>query len=96
MTDWNVLYDKLLVRRHPAPVEIAGIEVPEAAREDQTSGTVVMVGAGRPTPGGDLVPLIVQPGMDVRFSRFAGVPLEGEDKDLLILREDEILAYRTP
>lgn len=94
-----MLYDKVLVRRHAAAVEIAGLAVPEAAQKDQNSGTVVQVGAGRPTPGGDLAPLTVQPGMEVLFSQFAGTQLEGvgvEDDDLLILREDEILAYRRP
>lgn len=93
MAGWTTLYDKIIVRRNPAPVEIAGIEVPEAHREKQNVGTVESVGRGRPGPSG-IVPLTLIPGDEVLFSKFAGVPLEGADPDLLILREDEILAYR--
>lgn len=89
---WTTLYDKIIVRRRPAPVAIAGIEVPEAHREKQNVGTVVTVGRGRPGPNG-LQGLIVRPGDEVIFSKFAGTPLEGDDPDLLILREDEVLAY---
>lgn len=91
--NWLTLYDKIIVRRRPAPVQIAGFEVPEAHREKQNVGTVESIGRGRPGPSG-IQPLTVQTGDEVLFSKFAGVPLEGEDPDLLILREDEVLAYR--
>jgi chaperonin GroES len=94
VTTWKTLYDKIIVRRAPAATHLAGFEVPEAHREKQNIGTVVTVGAGRFTSSGELVPLVVAAGDEVLFNKFAGVPLEGEDPDLLVLREDEILAYR--
>ena len=97
-TNWNALYDKLIVRRAPAVTHIAGMEVPEAAREKQNVGTVVKTGAGRIVSGsfGSLQKLTVKEGDEVLFNKYAGHPLEGDDPDLVVLREDEILAYRRP
>lgn len=96
MADWNCLYDKLIVRRRPAPEQVGSLAVPEAHRKAQNVGTVVVAGDGRLVAGNaSLVPLTIKPGMEVLFSAFAGVPLEGEDRDLLILREDEVLAFRS-
>ena len=93
--DWMCLYDKLIVRRRPADEVVGSVVVPEAHRKAQNIGTVVATGTGR-LVAGNLVPvgLTIQPGMTVLFSAFAGVPLEGDDPDLLILREDEILAFK--
>lgn len=91
--DWSPLYDKLIVRRAPAPTHLAGFEVPEAHREKQNVGTVTKIGSGRISATG-LAPLLIAAGDEVLFNKFAGLPLEGDDPDLLVLREDEILAYR--
>lgn len=94
--EWNCLYDKLIVRRRPAPEQVGSLAVPEAHRKAQNVGTVVATGSGRLVAGSaSLVPLTIKAGMEVLFSTFAGVPLEGEDPDLLILREDEILAFKS-
>lgn len=94
--EWSCLYDKLIVRRRPANEVVGSVVVPEAHRKAQNVGTVVATGDGRLVAGSaDLKPLTIVPGMEVLFSAFAGVPLEGDDPDLVILREDEILAYKT-
>lgn len=92
--DWKPLYDKLIVRRKPEVTEIMGMAVPDQAKEKQNIGTVVETGEGRLTATGDVVELTVQIGDEVLFNKFAGVPLEEDDPDLVVLREDEILAYR--
>lgn len=91
--DWLCLYDKLIVRRRPADEVVGSVVVPEAHRKAQNVGTVVATGSGR-LVAGELRPLTIQEGMTVLFSAFAGVPL-GDDPDLIILREDEILAYKS-
>lgn len=96
MNDWTPLYDKLIVRRHPAATHLAGLEVPEAHREKQNIGTVLKAGPGRFVQSVVLAPLTIAEGDEVLFNKFAGVTLEGDDPDLLVLREDEILAYRKP
>ncbi len=94
--EWMCLHDKLIVRRAAAKEEFApGIVAPEAHRKAQNVGTVVATGTGRLVAGSLMaLPLTIQPGMVVLFSAFAGVPLEGDDPDLVILREDEILAFK--
>jgi co-chaperonin GroES (HSP10) len=108
LNDWQPLYDKLIVRRHPAPTHLAGLEVPEAHREKQNVGTVVKAGIGRHTPPyvvNDtgyvnevrfVTQLLINVGDEVLFNKFAGVQLEEDDPNLVVLREDEILAYRKP
>ena len=93
--DWNCLYDKLIVRRRPADEVVGSVVVPEAHRKAQNVGTIVAVGTGRLVAGNAFpIPLTLKVGDTVLFSAFSGVPLEGEEPDLVILREDEILAFR--
>jgi chaperonin GroES len=95
--EWSVLYDKLMVRRDPAKTSYDAegrLAVADKHKEDQTQGTVLQTGKGRWVDG-LLLPLTIQPGMKVLFSKFAGVPLEGADPDILILREDEVLAFKS-
>lgn len=93
--DWKPLYDKMLVRRDPPETEYApGLVVADAHKQQQNVGVVVEVGAGRWVDG-ILLPMTVTPGMRVIFSKFAGHELAGA-RDMVILREDEILAYGVP
>lgn len=93
--EWACLYDKLIVRRRPANEVVGSVVVPEAHRKAQNVGTVVVAGAGRLVAGNAaLMPLSVKVGQTVLFSAFSGVPLEGDEPDLVILREDEILAFK--
>lgn len=90
----NPLYDKIIVRRHKEKTHIEGMEIPDVAREKQNRGVILKVGAGRPGPGG-LQKLHLKPGMEVLFQRHSGLPLDAdEDPDVLVMREDEIMAYR--
>lgn len=91
--DWLPLYDKLIVQRLPEKTEIRGFAVADRYRKAQNVGVVLRVGSGRWIDG-VLYPLTIRPGHIVIFSHFAGAAL-GEDRDdIVVLREDEILAYR--
>lgn len=93
--NWTPLYDKVIVKRDAAKEEFApGLAVPDSHKQDQNTGTVQMVGQGRWIQG-VLYPLTVAVGDSVLFSKFAGVELEGQERDLIILREDEILAWKS-
>jgi chaperonin GroES len=94
MTEWNVLYDKVLVRRDAAATEKGGLAVPTQAQRKQSQGTVISTGLGRPNGNGGLTPLTVRPGDVVRFTSFSGVSLSDDDEDVILLREDELLAYQ--
>jgi co-chaperonin GroES (HSP10) len=81
------------VQRLPEQTELRGLAVAERYRKAQNVGVVLRVGGGRWIDG-VLYPLTIQPGHIVVFSHFAGAAIVEDRDDILVLREDEILAYR--
>ena len=68
-----------------------GIIIPDSAKEKQQEGEVIAVGSGKREKG-ELIPLDVKPGDRVLFGKYSGTEIKIEDEELLILREEEILA----
>jgi chaperonin GroES len=68
-----------------------GIIIPDSAKEKQQEGEVIAVGGGKREKG-ELVPLDVKVGDRVLFGKYSGTEIKIDDEDLLILREEEILA----
>jgi co-chaperonin GroES (HSP10) len=93
------LYDKILVRREKPKetYDAAGmVAVAETHQQAQNRGTVIAVGPGRLNPNyGTTIPLTVHVGMEVLFGKHSGTDME-DAPDLVLLREDELLAYRMP
>jgi co-chaperonin GroES (HSP10) len=97
MADWMPLYDKIIVRRDAAPEIIGAMVVPDAHKKDQNAGTVLRVGIGRLDPGTSRVTtLLVGVGFRVLFGQFSGIALDPDAPDVIVLREDELLAYQEP
>ena len=95
VTTWNTLYDKIIVKRHEADRVQRGMAVPDSAVKQKNTGTVVKVGEGRLMPSlGYPMPLTVQVGQEVLFHEHSGVELDADNDALVILREDEVLAFR--
>jgi chaperonin GroES len=89
------LGDRVVVERISAEEKTAGgIVLPDTAKEKPRRGKVIAVGTGRRLKDGALQPLEVRKGDEVLFSTYAGeeVPFKTNDKDLLLLREEDILA----
>jgi chaperonin GroES len=87
------LGDRLLVE----PIEqeaqtSSGIIIPETAKEKPQEGRVLAAGPGRLTEGHKRLPMEVGEGDRVLFAKYAGTQVKLEDKDLLILREQDVLA----
>ncbi len=96
-TPWETLYDKIIVKRHEADTRLKGVDVAPAHEKLKNTGIVVGVGSGRLNPGvGYEMPLKIGVGMEVLFHEHSGVPVDPGDESVLILREDEVLAYRWP
>lgn len=90
------LGDRIVVERLPeeadAMTESGRIVKPETAREKPRLGRIVATGEGYQLDNGMVRPLIVQEGDYIAFGRYAGVELEETlGKDVLVMREDEIL-----
>jgi chaperonin GroES len=70
----------------------SGIMLPDTAKEKPMRGTVVAAGEGRRTDDGARIPLEVQVGDQILFTKYAGSEFKLADEELLILSEKDILA----
>ncbi len=87
------LGDKVIVKRaEPEERTLAGILLPDVARQKPRLGRVLSVGPGRQLADGQRIPLQVQEGDRVVFSPWGATELEVDGDQLLILTEDDILA----
>jgi chaperonin GroES len=86
------LYDRLIVKRvEEKEQRRGGIIIPDSAKEKPMEGKVVAVGSGRIEKDGKRTKLEVKVGDRVLFGKYAGTEIKIEDKELVILREDEVL-----
>ena len=87
------LGDKIVIKRLDADSRTAGgIVLPDSAKEKPQQGRVLSVGDGRQTADGERVACQVQEGDRVIFSAWAGTEIKVDGNDLLILKEDDVLA----
>ena len=87
------LHDRVIVRRLEEEEKTAGgIIIPDTAKEKPQQGKVLALGKGRFLQNGQIIPLIVKEGDRVLFARYAGTEVKVEGEELLIMREDDILA----
>lgn len=73
-------------------VTVAGIIIPENAQEKSTRGLVIAVGPGSRDQDGNYMPLDVEAGDEIVFSKYGGTTITLEREDYLILRESDLLA----
>jgi chaperonin GroES len=86
------LYDRVLVRRiEEKEQRRGGIIIPDSAKEKPMEGKVVAVGAGRLNKDGSRAPLEVKAGDRVLFGKYAGQEIKINDKEHVIIKEDEVL-----
>jgi len=70
----------------------SGIVLPDTAKEKPQEGRVIAVGSGRVADNGERIALEVKEGDKVIFSKYAGTEVKVDNKELLVLRETDILA----
>jgi len=87
------LQDRIIVKRVEEETKTAGgIFIPETAKEKPQRGTVVAAGNGKKTDDGKVLPLDVKVGDTVLFGKYAGTEIKVDGEELLMMREDDILA----
>jgi chaperonin GroES len=87
------LHDRLLVRRvEEEETAKGGIIIPDTAKEKPQEGEVLAVGNGRILDNGTKLPLDVKAGDKILFGKYSGSEIKMEGEEVLILREDEVLA----
>jgi chaperonin GroES len=87
------LGDRVVVERDASETKTAGgIVLPDTAKNKPARGTVVSVGDGRLNDEGKRTPLQVKPGDRVLFTSYAGETFQVDGDELLLMREEDILA----
>jgi len=87
------LGDRVIVKRLDNERQTAsGIVIPESAAEKPDQGTVVAVGPGKRSDEGTVLPLDLKVGDKVLFGKYAGQSVKVDGEEVLVIREEEILA----
>lgn len=87
------LNDRVVVKRMEEEQKTAGgIIIPDTAKEKPIQGEVVAAGSGKAMEDGSKRPLDVKKGDRVLFGKYAGTEITIEGQEVLIMREDDILA----
>jgi chaperonin GroES len=87
------LHDRMLVRRiEEKETAGGGIIIPDTAKEKPMEGKVLAVGNGRLLEDGTKLALDVKVGDRILFGKYSGTEIKVDGEDVLIVREDEVLA----
>ena len=87
------LHDRVLVERlEEREVKKGGIIIPDTAKEKPQEGRVIAVGNGKVSDDGKKIPLDVKNGDKILFGKYSGSEVKLDDKEYLILREEDVLA----
>lgn len=87
------LHDRVIVKRMDEErTSPGGIVIPDAAAEKPIKGKVIAAGNGKILDNGEVRPLDVKPGDTVLFGKYAGTEVKVDGDDLLVMKEDDIMA----
>jgi len=87
------LHDRIIVRRMDQETTTAsGIVIPDAAAEKPDQGEVLATGNGKILDDGKVRPMALKVGDRVMFGKYAGQAVKVEGEELLVMREDDIVA----
>jgi chaperonin GroES len=87
------LGDKVVIKRLDAESRTAGgIVLPDSAKEKPQQGRVLSVGDGRVVDNGQRIKCQVHEGDRVIFAAWSGTEIKVDGNELLILKEEDILA----
>jgi chaperonin GroES len=87
------LHDRMLVRRiEEKETAKGGIIIPDTAKEKPQEGKVLAVGNGKILENGTKVAMDVKVGDKILFGKYSGTEIKIDGEDVLILREEEVLA----
>jgi chaperonin GroES len=89
------LHDRVVVRRmEEEQVTAGGIVLPDSAKEKPAEGEVVAVGPGKTSDTGAIIPMSVKEGDKVLFGKYAGQEVVVDGEELLVMREEDIIAIQ--
>ena len=95
------LHDWVLIRiGEPSGRTTGGIIIPDSAQEEPEEGEVFAVGGGRFVEDKDskekvkkktFVKTTLTPGEHILYKKYAARVVEGDDKELVLVREEDVL-----
>ena len=86
------LHDRVVIRRIEEDERTAGgIIIPDTAKEKPSQGEVIAVGPGARNEKGEIVAPDVKVGDVVLFGKWSGTEVKIDGKDLLIMKESDIM-----
>ena len=86
------LHDRVVVKRLDGEEKTkGGIIIPDNAKEKPQEGEVVAVGPGGRDDSGKLIPIDIKVGDKVLFGKWSGTEVKLDGKELLIMKESDIM-----
>ncbi len=87
------LHDRVVIRRTEEDrTSPGGIVIPDTATEKPIKGEVVAVGNGKVLDNGETRALDLKAGDKVLFGKYSGTEVKVEGEELLVMREDDVMA----
>ena len=87
------LHDRVIVRRlEEERTSAGGIVIPDSAAEKPVQGEVVAVGNGKILENGEVRALDLKAGDKVLFGKYSGTEVKVDGEELLVMKEDDIMA----
>lgn len=87
------LHDRVIVKRtEEERVSAGGIVIPDSATEKPIRGEVLAVGNGKILENGEKRALDIRVGDTVLFGKYSGTEVKVEGEELLVMREEDIMA----
>ena len=87
------LHDRVIIKREDEERTTAGgIVIPDSATEKPIRGEVVAVGNGKILEDGTVRKLDLKKGDKVLFGKYSGTEVKVDGEDLLVMREEDIMA----
>jgi chaperonin GroES len=87
------LHDRVIVKRvEEERMSAGGIVIPDSATEKPIRGEVLAAGNGKILENGEKRALDVKVGDKVLFGKYSGTEVKVEGEELLVMREEDIMA----
>ena len=87
------LHDRVIIKRlEEERTTQGGIIIPDTATEKPIKGKVIAVGKGKILENGEVRPLDVQVGDNILFGKYSGTEVKVDGEDLLVMREEDVMA----
>ena len=87
------LHDRVIVKRmEEERMSAGGIVIPDSATEKPSRGEVLAVGNGKILENGDKRALDIKVGDKVLFGKYSGTEVKVDGEELLVMKEDDIMA----